>query len=306
MQYFYETYGLKIGSDLVLNDYWTDEHPEVVRDVMIERGKVPGQIAGNCIHRGPNWEMSEDAFIIHVPRVGAYLIEAGNRIVYEAAPKVEDRDVGLFLFDVALPILLHQRKVVALRASAVLVNGKAVLLCGASGTGKSILAESLAQRGHPVLADTCASISLGAGGMPCLLPEGPKIRLWGRALEKKGFDPVDHTVLRSCKLKYLVSSLPASREQAAIGAIYFLIEHRPPRTAGIERLDAINASHYLVMNALRPRLLQAMNLMPKFFSMAAQMSAKSEMYTLTCERDVTVFDTFAGQMDAQWQGEGTI
>lgn len=305
MQYFYETYGLKIGSDLVLNDYWTDEHPEVVRDVMIERGKVPGQIAGNCIHRGPNWEMSEDTFIIHVPRVGAYLIEAGNRIVYEAAPKVEDRDVGLFLFDVALPILLHQRKIVALRASAVLVNGKAVLLCGASGTGKSILADSLARRGYPVLADTCASISLEAGG-PYLLPEGPMIRLWGRALEKKGLDPADHTVLRSCKHKYLVSSLPASREPAAIGAIYFLIEHRPPRTAGIERLDAIKACHHFIMNALRPRLLHAMDLMPRFFSMAAYMSAKSEVYTLTCERDVAVFDTVAAQMDAQWQGEGAI
>ena len=71
-----------------------------------------------------------------------------------------------------------------LHASAVHVNGKAVLFCGPSGAGKSTLAAALAQRGYPLVTDDLCAITLAPGAPPMVHPDGRQLKLWAQAIER--------------------------------------------------------------------------------------------------------------------------
>ena len=75
------------------------------------------------------------------------MLTDGNQIVFAPESEASAADVPIFIMGTVFGILLHQRQQIVLHASAVEVNGKAIIFCGPSGEGKSTLAAALAQRG---------------------------------------------------------------------------------------------------------------------------------------------------------------
>jgi hypothetical protein len=72
--------------------------------------------------------------------------------------------------------LLYQRGLLVLHASAVEVEGQAVVFVGASGWGKSSLAASLHARGHKVIADDVVAVDLNSS-VPLAIPGFPQVKL---------------------------------------------------------------------------------------------------------------------------------
>ena len=72
-----------------------------------------------------------------------------------------------------------------LHASAVRVNGRAVLFCGSSGAGKSTLAAALAQRGYPLVTDDVCTLSIGEAGAPVVYPDGRQLKFWAQAIRRR-------------------------------------------------------------------------------------------------------------------------
>ena len=93
-------------------------------------------------------------------------------------------DIPIFILGTVFGILLHQREQIVLHASAVRVNGKAVLFCGPSGAGKSTLAAALAQHGYPLVTDDFCTIALNGSGPPLVHPDGRQLKLWAQAIER--------------------------------------------------------------------------------------------------------------------------
>lgn len=170
--HFYRLFGLTIRSELELPELppIADEGPP---DVVISVGDVPPA--------GPG--------VIAIPDVATFRVTEGSRIVVDAVPEAARRNVRLFLLGSAMGLLLHQRGLLPLHASAVEIDGKAVAFMGASGAGKSTLAAWFHDRGHRILADDVLVVRFGADGQAMALPGMPRLRLWKEALELSGREP---------------------------------------------------------------------------------------------------------------------
>src|SRR5207245_2121597 len=109
--------------------------------------------------------------------VGAFQITAGREIIVEPASGVEARVLRLFLLGPALALLLVQRGLLVLHASAVEVAGRAIAFLGESGQGKSTTAAAFHACGHPVVADDVVAVQIEDGG-PLIYPGLPQLNLW--------------------------------------------------------------------------------------------------------------------------------
>ncbi|MEE9606231.1 MAG: hypothetical protein V3U03_00725 [Myxococcota bacterium] len=156
----------------------------------------------------------------------AFSVDRGGRRIRGswAAPFTLE-DAVTYLLGPVLGFALRLRGGIVLHASAVAIDGSAVLFLGASGAGKSTLAAALARRGHPVLCDDAAALT-GDGDRMAVLPGSPRIRLWSDAAEALFGSAARLPLLTANWEKHYfdVAAIPGlfRRCAAPLGAIYLL------------------------------------------------------------------------------------
>jgi hypothetical protein len=91
-------------------------------------------------------------------------------------------DAAEYLLGPILGVLMRRKGIACLHASAVSVNGKAVLFAGDAGAGKSTTAAAMARRGHAVLSDDVVAIA-ERDGQFFATPAYPYIALWPESVE---------------------------------------------------------------------------------------------------------------------------
>jgi hypothetical protein len=133
--------------------------------------------------------MSADEARLHWPDVGAILVREGREIVLDPPPGAAADLLRLYLLGPVLGLLLHQRGLLVLHASAVALDGGVVAFLGQTGDGKSTTAAMLHARGCAVVADDVVAVDLGASGGPAALPGFPQLKLWPDAVTALGETP---------------------------------------------------------------------------------------------------------------------
>ena len=133
---------------------------------------------------GPTWQIAGKQFLMRIPDIARFLLNDGSEIVVAPESEASAADIPIFILGTVFGILLHQREQIVLHASAVRVNGKAVLFCGPSGAGKSTLAAALAQRGYPLVTDDFCTLTADGAGAPLVHPDGRQLKLWAQAIER--------------------------------------------------------------------------------------------------------------------------
>jgi hypothetical protein len=147
----------------------------------------------------------------------------------------------------------------ALHASAVAVEGRAVVLCGPSEAGKSTTAASLALRGVPVLSDDITALSDSSAGFQ-VEPGYPRICLWPDAVRDLLGQPDALPRLtpswEKCFLPLDGNNARFEAQRKPLGAVYLLAprmaEANAPR---IEEMGAREALLDLVQNTYMNWLL---------------------------------------------------
>ena len=174
--YNYNAYGLSIQSDVVLPELLPS--PEEEPEVVIKLGKLGRPSVVKNHHNSFHYHFGSEEAYFRWEDTAAFLVRDGREINVDPAPGAEEAMIRVLLLGVVLAVLLHQRGLLVLHASAVVLNGGAVAFLGAKGCGKSTIAAAMYSRGHLHLADDLVAINANGNGTPMALSGYPQLKLW--------------------------------------------------------------------------------------------------------------------------------
>jgi hypothetical protein len=297
--HFYRVAGLAVGSEIVLPGLNAAAADHGAPDVTIRSASVPAAFA-NASASGPTWQIAGRQFLLHIPNVARFLLSGGTDIAFEAEPGADAGDIPIFILGTAFGILLHQREQIVLHASAVRVNGKAILFCGPSGAGKSTLAAALSRRGYPLITDDFCAVTVDETGIPMVHPDGRQLKLWAQAIEELDLTESRGVRVRSRLEKFYVDPGDAHGEALPLGAVYALREARPPLAPGIERPNAANAALLLRRNAYRPKLVTRMGQKVLYFHAAVTVANNAGIFHLTRKLDFAAMPAVVSSLERHW------
>ena len=301
--HFYRISGLAVGSEIELPGLNTMTGSGIAPEVQVRLGQAPEALE-NATALGPTWQIAGDRFLLRIPKVARFLLNAGREIVVEPETGGDPADIPIFVLGTVFGILLHQRGQIVLHASAVRVNGKAVLFCGASGAGKSTLAAALAQSGYPLVTDDFCTLALPAGAAPMVYSDGRQLKLWAQAIERLKLAERRGKAVRSRLEKFYVEPAEIHDEPLPLGAVYNLRDLRPPLAAGIEQPNIVDAALLLRRNAYRPQLVRRMDQKAAYFHAATAVANAAGIFHLTRPLDFAQMPKVIAGLEQHWRELG--
>lgn len=216
---YYRVYGFTIRSSYELP--YPEIEPVDDADVMISDGLVPNTLGDDAYKYGI-WQGKPGRFLLVEGTIGRILVQDGSKITVQCGKDVDPRWVSVYINGSALAALLQQRGLLPLHASAVHVDGGAVLFAGASGVGKSTLAAMLHDRGYSLLSEDVSAIRLDANNVPLLEPAAGHLRLWRDVTEKLDYETADKQMAAHNFQKFEFPVAPTLNNAVPITKIYFL------------------------------------------------------------------------------------
>ena len=154
--YYYKLYGTRIASDFKLEQLITlsQEEQHLPPQIIIQERNIPKeykrqQECYSVIDRNKSIISNSYCYL---------LIEKGEKIFYEKKEKITSQLLNAYLLGWGISTLFYQRGELAIHCSCVAKEGKAVLLSGNSGSGKSTMTSELLQQGYSFMADDISVI----------------------------------------------------------------------------------------------------------------------------------------------------
>jgi hypothetical protein len=177
--------GWRVRSALALPELlpWTgDDRPADV-EIVFDAIREPGAAPVFALPHSKLW--AGGAYLLDMHGIGKFHVEGGRRVVVEPVQDTAESELRAFILSTVLGVLCHQRGLLPIHASAVRIDGRAVLFAGISGIGKSTLAAALGQRGHILLADDVSAFDPQTA---TILPAFPQRKLATDSLEALQLD----------------------------------------------------------------------------------------------------------------------
>ena len=272
-RYRYQAFGIIFDSDFEIPELPVAKAGPV--DVRIEIARIPAGTPA-VIERGVVYRAGQGWFLLEMEGVARYLVSCGEVITVEPDGGAHYDDIRVFLLGSCLGALLHQRGVLAMHASAVNIDGGAVLFAGPSGAGKSTLAAALHQRGYNVLSDDVTAVTLEATG-PWAHPGVNRMKLWRDSVLQLGHDPQRLNQVRPATRHRFVYPLIARQQQPIPWrAIFVLI---PWNQSGFEFVEVAGPARFalLLEHTYQSRFLTGLKARQAHFAIASKSCATVPM-----------------------------
>lgn len=237
----YLVFGLRLESEIELPELLQVEE-EAQADVQISLGE-PDENRPVDMH-------SADGFASYrIDGVASYDIADGSKIIVRPDPGTSERNVRLYLLGSVMGMLLHQRGLLPLHATAVECDGSVLAIMGHSGAGKSTLAAWFYDNDYQVVADDVCVVSFDETRKAWVQPGIPRLRLWKDMLDATGrTGPFERSYAGDDSWDKFDVPVKALTEALPLGAVVLLAEGSTP---GLERLIGVKAVDAILSNVYR-------------------------------------------------------
>lgn len=224
------------------------------RSPHLDAAGEPLLVAEARAHDGSRWLRYSEGALFRVD--GA----AGRVDAWWQAP-LTAADAATYLLGPVLAFVMRLRGLVPLHASAVAIDGRAVLFAGDPGAGKSTTAAAFAALGFPVLSDDVVPV-IPADAGPVASPGYPRLSLWADAAEAMfGTGEALPAYSETYTKRYLDLDAPLSfqRTPLPVGAVFVLAAGPGPERRPLSSRDALVAllrhtyGTYLIDMGMRAR-----------------------------------------------------
>lgn len=211
----YSVFGLCVASDLELPELPPGQGPHQASVTLRRLGTPPEGASHNA------WIDATGALGLHWDGVGTFRVHAGREIAVDPEQDASPERVRLFLLGAAFGMLLQQRGLLVLHASAIAVPAGAVAFLGFKGAGKSTIAAALASHGYTVIADDVLAVDLRAA--TASVSAGPmQLKLWPDSLAALGHDADSYGRVHPLFEKRDYRTEPVERESWPLKAAFVL------------------------------------------------------------------------------------
>ncbi len=290
-----DLFGWRVRTELTLPELapWTGD--DRAPDIMIFRGQVPA-LGDGALQFSPRIEFTQNALRFDVPGVARYRIDGADRVTIETAPETspDAAEVRLFFFGTVLAVLCLRRGLIPLHASAVAVDGRAVLLAGDSGLGKSTLAAALMARGYPLLSDDLCALDVSRPGAPVIRPCIAYLKLWKDAATRLAIATDQLAPVRAGLGKFRIPIPHAVTGPLPPGQIIMLHRTILPAEAGIQVLRGMAALRYDLIH--RRRLGIALGYQGAMLSALAELAKVAPIVQLSRLDDLAALPDLADRV----------
>jgi hypothetical protein len=180
--YSYFAYGLKIKSAIAVPEFLPSEdhdNPDLIINTATEDA-IPEEARELWY-----FKVSRDESIMHHKEAGIFWIRKGKEITIIPKSETEETHTRLYLVGTVMGIVLYQRGLLVLHASAIDVDGQAVAFSAESGCGKSSTAAAFQTFGHRFVCDDVLGINL-ENNLATVFPAFPQLKLASEVAEVLG------------------------------------------------------------------------------------------------------------------------
>jgi hypothetical protein len=151
--YFFHGRRLRSPFPLPSLPLWPALDTEGRPDITLCFGETPASLA-NPLWSSPFVQIGRDkGALVNIAAVGRFWLPDNGPVTIQPSQGSEPFEIETILLGTVAGILLHQRSMLPLHASCVVLDGSAIAIGGSSASGKSALAAALVRRGALLLTD---------------------------------------------------------------------------------------------------------------------------------------------------------
>ena len=272
----YKCFGTTFSSEIAFPEMQASEPSE--SQVQIRYGTVPEDI-DSTKSEGVVYQASPSQFLLKMDGVARFLVENGNTITVEPEENADQKDLRIFVLGSCMGALLHQRGLLALHASAVEVDGSAVLFSGVSGAGKSTTAAAFQAQGCPVLSDDISALEFQDGKV-VVHPGLNRMKLWQNSALHLGHEIENLELVRNeVTTRFVLPVNDAPKESLEVKAI-FLIGGWNKEDFSMREVGGAAAFRGLLRNTYRARYMKGLDNGPAHFQLATALAQQAQISVL--------------------------
>lgn len=203
---------------------WIDSAITSAEDIRVDVLPEEGDAPVVRIRRLPEWQHFHLAYLDGTE----FVVDYTGQQVWTTWPETFVlEDAVVYLLGPVLGFALHLRRVICLHASAIAVDGQAILLVGIGGAGKSTTAAAFVGQGYAVLTEDVAALDEGDDRFR-VRSGYPRIRLWPESVAALYGAPDALPLLTpNWEKRYLdLSASGFHPKPLPVAAVYVLTERR--------------------------------------------------------------------------------